>query len=164
MNRVHFRPVAFSAGLICALVAGALTLAGQSTQGNLFKEVQDREAKIVWKAAPAGAIPADVCSILDTCSGANKLIALPKATEGGKVVARGLFVSHSNDGKNAQMVILLRQTPTDVYFFSVAPDGSLNKAAYWTTGKSWVELGSMLSKPIFDKDKQIWLQHVAKLG
>ena len=164
MNSVHFSRMQL-ASVICLIVAGALSLSGQAAQGNLFKEVVDHKAKIVWKNAPATAIPQDVCTILQACAaGPDKLIALPKVTEAGKQVARGLFLSHTNDAKKADMVILLRQTPTDAYFFSVAPDGSIQKAAYWTTGKPWVQMGAALSKPVFDKDKQIWLQQVGKLG
>jgi hypothetical protein len=149
--------------LICFVVAGALGLAGQAKPTNLFKEVADRKGKIVWKAAPANSIPQDVCAILAACvGGGDKLIAMPKATEAGKQVARGLFLSH--DVKKADLVILLRQTPTDAYFFSVAPDGTLQKAAYWTTGKSWVQMGTALSRPVFEKDNQVWLDYVVKIS
>jgi hypothetical protein len=164
MNRVRFIRIQL-AGFICFVVAGALGLAGQAKPTNLFKEVSDRKGKIVWKNAPANAIPTDVCTILQACAaGPDKLIALPAATEGGKKVARGLFLSHTNDAKKADMVILTRQTPTDAYFFAVAPDGTLQKAAYWTTGKSWVQMGNIISKPAFDKDKEVWLDFLAKLG
>jgi hypothetical protein len=149
--------------LICFVVAGALGLAGQAKPTNLFKEVADRKGKIVWKAAPANSIPPDVCTILAACvGGGDKLIAMPKATEGGKQIARGLFLSH--DAKKADVVVLLRQTPTDAYFFSVAPDGTLQKAAYWTTGKSWVQMGTSLSRPVFEKDNQVWLDYVVKIS
>jgi hypothetical protein len=151
------------AALICFVVAGAIGLAGQAKPTNLFKEVMDRKGKIVWKNAPANAIPADVCTILATCvGGGDKLIAIPKTMEGGKQVARGLFLSH--DAKKADMVVLLYQTPTDAYFFAVAPDGALQKAAYWATGKSWVQMGNALSRPVFDKDVQVWLGQVAKVS
>lgn len=164
MNRVRFIRVQL-AGFVCFVVAGALGLAGQAKPTNLFKEVEDHKAKIVWKNAPANAIPEDVCTILQACGAPpEKLIALPKATEGGLPVARGMFLSHTSDAKKADMVILLRQTPTDAYFFAVGPDGELQKAAYWTTGKSWVQMGTALSKPTFEKDKQMWLDQVAKIS
>ena len=162
MNRFCFSRKQLTA-LICFVVAGALGLAGQAKPTNLFKEVADRKGKIVWKNAPANTIPQDVCTILAACvGGGEKYIAIPKATEGGKPVARGLYLSH--DAKKADVVILLRQTPTDAYFFSVAPDGTLQKAAYWTTGKPWVQMGNALSRPIFDKDTQVWLDYVVKIS
>jgi hypothetical protein len=156
-NRKHL------VALVCLVVSGAIGLAGQAKPTNLFKEVMDRKGKIVWKNAPANAIPADVCTILAACvGGGDKLIAIPKVTEGGKQVARGLFLSH--DAKKAEMVVLLRQTPTEAYFFSVGPDGTMQKAAYWATGKTWVPIGTALSRPVFDKDVEVWLNQVAKIS
>jgi hypothetical protein len=163
MNRVRFNLKQLSA-VLCLVLAGALGLASQAKPTNLFKEVMDRKDTIVWKNAPANAIPHDVCVLLEACAGApDKLIALPKTTEGGKQIARGLFLSRSNDGKKTDMVILLRQTPVDAYFFSLAPDGTVEKAAYWSTGKPWIAMGTAISRSVSDKDRQIWLDHVAKL-
>jgi hypothetical protein len=149
---------------VCLVVAGALGLAGQTTPANLFKEVVDRKTRIVWKNAPQGAIPPDVCALLQTCAGApDKLIALPSVTEAGRRVVRGLFLTRSNDAQRVDMVILARQTPIDYYFLVLAPDGTLLKAAYWTTGKPWVQIGSSLARPTFDRDKQIWLEHLSKM-
>lgn len=153
------------AGLVCLLVAGSLGLAAQAKPTNLYKEVVDRKGRIVWRNAPQNAIPPDVCILLQACAGApDKLIALPRVTEAGKTVVRALFLSRSNDAKKADMVVLARQTPSDYYFFALAPDGTLLRAAYWTTGKPWVQMGSALSRPTFDKDKQIWLDHLAKIS
>jgi len=164
MNTARFCRVNF-VGFICLVVAGSLGLAGQAKPTNLFKEVVDRKGRIVWRNAPQNAIPPDVCSLLQACAGApDKLIALPRVTEAGKTVVRALFLSRSNDAKKADMVVLARQTPTDYYFFALAPDGTLMKAAYATTGKPWVQMGSALSRPTFDKDKQIWLDHLAKIA
>ena len=164
MNRVCFTRRQLTA-LLCLVLAGTLGLAGQAKPTNLFKEVVDRKGKIVWKNAPPNANPQDVCAILQACAGApDKLIALPKVTEGAKQVARGLFLSRTNDAKKADVVILLRQTPTDAYFFALAPDGSVQKAAYWTTGKPWVPMGAAISRSISDKDKQVWLDHIAKIS
>ena len=152
-------------GFLCLMLAGSVGLAGQARPSNLFKEVVDRKARIVWRNAPANAIPADVCSMLQTCAGApDKLIALPAATEGGTRVVRALILSRSNDAQKADMVVLTRQTPTEAYFFAIAADGTLLKAAYGTTGKPWVQIGNALARPTFDKDKQVWLDHVVKLG
>jgi hypothetical protein len=150
-------------GYVCLLLAGAVGLAGQAKPTNLYKEVVDRKARIVWGNAPANGIPPDVCTILQACGAASKLIALPPATEAGKRVARGLFLARSSDAKS-DMVIITRQTATEAYFFAVGADGALSKAAYWTTGKSWVQMGTALSRPAFDKEKQVWLDHVVKLG
>jgi len=62
------------------------------------------------------------------------------------------------------MVVLARQTPTDFYYFALAPDGTLLKTAYWTAGKPWIQMGNALARPTFDKDKQVWLDHLAKMG
>jgi hypothetical protein len=164
MNRVRFIRVQLAV-FVCFVVAGALGLAGQAKPTNLFKEVEDHKAKIVWKNAPANTIPADVCTILQACAaGPDKLIAQPKVTEAGKQVTRMLFLSHTNDAKKADIVVVTRVTPTEAYFFAVGPDGELQKAAYWTTGKSWVQMGSALSKPTFEKDKQIWLDQIGKIS
>jgi hypothetical protein len=150
--------------LLCLVIAGTLGLAGQAKPTNLFKEVMDRKEKIVWKNAPANAIPHDVCVLLQACAGApDKLIALPKVTEGSKQVARGLFWSRTNDAQKAEVVIMLHQTPVDAYFFIVGQNGAVQKAAYWAAGKPWVAMGAAISRPISDKDRQIWLDHVAKL-
>jgi len=163
MNSVRFTRRRLT-GLLCLIVAGSLGLAGQAKPTNLFKEVMDRKEKIVWKNAPANAIPHDVCVILQACAGApDKLIALPKVTEAGKQVARGLFWSRTNDAQKADVVIILRQTPVDAYFFSLGPDGAVQKAAYWANGKPWVPMGAAISRSISEKDKQVWLDHVAKL-
>jgi hypothetical protein len=164
MNTVRFCR-ANVVSVVCLLVAGALGLAGQTTPANLFKEVVDRKTRIVWKNAPQGAIPPDVCTLLQACAGApDKLIALPSVTEAGRRVVRGLFLSRSNDARKADMVVLARQTPIDYYFFALAPDGTLLKAAYWTAGKTWVQIGNSLARPTFDKDKQIWLEHLTKMA
>jgi len=152
-------------GFICLVMAGSLGLAGQATPANLFKEVVDRKARIVWANAPQNSIPIDACTILQACAGApDKLITMAPVTEAGKRVARGLFLSRSNDARKADMVILARQTPTDYYFFALAPDGTLLRSAYWTTGKPWIQMGNALARPTFEKDKQLWLDRLTKLG
>ena len=112
-----------------------------------------------------GIVPApQVCTILGACGGATKVIALPAATEGGTKVTRGLFVSPSAD-KKSDMVILERQTYNDNYFYLVSADGNLQKAAFVQLGsKAWSPVAVSLVQPQFDKEKQIWHDHVAKLG
>jgi hypothetical protein len=162
MNRVRFSRNHLTA-LAAFLVAGALGLAGQAKPTNLFKEVSDRKARIVWSNAPASMGLADVCSILGCAAGQDKFIARPKVTEAGKPVARALILSHDVATKG-DMVLIMRQTPTDAYYFALAPDGTLAKAAYWTLGKTWVAMGTALSRPTFDKDKQVWLDYIPTLG
>jgi hypothetical protein len=163
MKRARFSRIQL-ASLIGLVVAGALALAGQAQPTNLFKEVSDRKTKIVWTNAPATIIPADVCNILGCVTGQDKYIARPKVAEGGKQVVRALILTH--DAKKADLIVLRRDTPSDFYFFALAPDGTLQKAAYLAngSGKSWVQMGNMVSKPTFDKDKEVWLDFLAKLG
>ena len=129
---------------------------------NLTKEVMDKKGVIVWKNAPANAIPQDVCNMFAVCNGPTKLIAL-QATEGGTIVGRGLFLTQ--DAKHADVVVLERQTPADRYYFLVSNDGSLAKAAYaQVTSTSWQVMGNALSQPTFDKDKAAWQKRLAALG
>jgi hypothetical protein len=162
MNRVRFSRNQWTA-FIAFLVAGALSLAGQAKPTNLFKEVSDRKAKIVWSNAPASMGLNDVCAILGCAAGQDKFIARPKVTEAGKPVVRALVLSHDVATKG-DMFLIMRQTPTDAYYFALAPDGTLAKAAYWTLGKTWVAMGNALSRPTFDKDKQVWLAYIPTLG
>ena len=111
---------------IAAVLAGQSkpsTPAGQPV--NLFREVLDHKGQIQWKAAPPPGIPVDVCLLFKVCEdkGAPKLATLPRATEGGQPVGRGLFLSGTKDPKNPDAVILERQTVSDLYFFLVSPDG-----------------------------------------
>jgi len=131
---------------------------------NLSKEVMDKKGAIVWKAAPANAIPQDICTMFAVCSGPNKLIALPKATEGASVVGRGLFLTQ--DAKHSDVVVLERQSlGQDTYFFLVSADGSLAKAAYaQVTSTSWQLMGNALSQPTFQKETAAWQKGLAKLG
>jgi hypothetical protein len=152
-------------GFFGLVLASAVGLAGQATPGNLHKEVVDRKARIAWRNAPQNSLPAEMCTILQGCAGApDRVIALPPVTEAGKRVARGLFLSRSTTGTRADLVILSNQTPTEAYFFALNADGTLQRAAYWTTGKPWVQIGTALARPVFEKDKQVWLDHLAKLG
>ncbi len=162
MNRIRFG-VKQLAGVVLIL-AGALTLAGQAKPTNLFKEIQDRKAKIVWSNAPATLIPADVCNILGCVPSGDKFIKAPTSTEGGKQIARALILSH--DAKKGDLVIMRHDEPTDFYFFSVGPDGAVQKAAYFQKGsaKGWLPMGVAISKSISDKDKQVWLDRLEKIS
>src|SRR5262249_24811415 len=138
MNRVCFNGKQLTA-LVCLVVAGAVVLAGQAKPTNLFKEASDRKGKIVWTNAPATMVPAEVCAVLSCVTSGNKFIARPKVTEAGKPVARALILSQ--DAKKADVFLLLHQSPSEAYFFSLGPDGAVQKAAYWVTGKPWVAMG-----------------------
>jgi hypothetical protein len=132
---------------------------------NLFKEVSDKRGVIVWRDAPQSALPQDVCNILQVCAGSIKFIAIPPATENGQKVGRALYLA---EGANkANLVVLERQTTADVYFFLLAPDGNVQKAAYLDLAapvKQWVSMGASLAKPRFDQDKVVWHDYVLKLG
>src|SRR5208282_1933586 len=95
---------------------------------NVTKEIMDKKDKFGWKPAPDNAIPIAVCTMLNVCTGPVKFVLLPRATEGGVIVGRALYLTQ--DQKNADAYILLRQTPTEYYFFLLASDGTLAKTAY----------------------------------
>lgn len=158
----------FRTGLLFLAVAGLMGLAGQivsAQQVNLYKEVMAKKDTIVWKAAPETLIPAPVCNLLQICAGnPDKVIALPAATENGQRVARGLILTKMQDAKHTDAVVMLDQA-LDIYFFLVAPDGSLQKAAYHQAGgTSWLAMANSLAQPTFDRDKKAWHDRVAQLG
>src|SRR5690348_1584596 len=120
---------------------------------NVAKEILGHKDTLNWKPAENG-IPADVCTILQVCNGPLKVVALPRATEGGQPVGRGVFLTQ--DAKKADVLVLERQTPVDTYFFLLSPQGTLAKAAYaQVSSKSWLPVGMALSGPVFDKDKVV---------
>src|ERR1700736_6669622 len=126
---------------------------------NIFKEVLDRKGQIQWKPAPLLGIPSDVSQLFKVCEekGAPKLVTLPRATEGGQPLGRGLFLSGTKDPKNPDAVILEHQTVSDLYFFLVSPDGGLQKAAYIQQGGSmWLPIATSLARPVFEKDRNDW--------
>ncbi len=139
-----------------------VSLRAQAGSYNIQKEILDHKDALNWKAVDNG-IPADVCTILQVCNGAVKVIALPRATEGGQPVGRGAFLTQ--DGKHADVIVLERQTPADTYFFLLTPQGTLAKAAYAQVGgTSWLTMGMALAQPTFDKDKVVWHNWASKLG
>jgi hypothetical protein len=158
--------------VLVVLMVSVLGLAGQAgfaqsapaSQYNLFKEVISKKDTIVWKNAPDDLVPAQVCTMLMVCAGSpDKFIALPATTEKGLKVARGLFLTKTQDPKHSDAVMLLNQS-LDLYFFIVSADGNLQKAAYRESGKGWLIIANSLAQPIFDKDKKIWHDRVAQLG
>jgi hypothetical protein len=155
-------------GFFFLAVPCLIGLAGQGVsaqQINLYKDVMAKKDTIVWKTAPETLIPAPVCNLLQICAGnPDKVITLPIATEKGMKVSRGLILTKMQDPKHTDAVVMLHQG-LDAYFFVVAPDGSLQKAAYHQAGPgSWILMASSLAKPTFDTDNKAWNDRVAQLG
>jgi len=166
-------PTRFSGNLfLFFFLAVAAVLAGQTKpspntnqRANLFKEVLDHKSQIQWRPAPPPGIPNDVCEMFKVCEnkGAPKIATLPRAAEGGQPVGRGLLLSGTKDPKNPEAVILEHQTVSELYFFLVSPDGSLQKAAYLQQGStSWIPIATSLARPVFEKDMNEWHDWVIK--
>jgi len=164
MRSAQRRLFFFSAAACLFVMASQTRIRAQAGGSNLTKEVMDKKGAIVWKAVPATAIPQDVCNALGVCTGPIKLIVLPKATEGGTVVARGLYLTQ--DAKHADVVVLERQAlGQDTYFFLLSGDGNLAKAEYaQVTSTSWQLMGNTVSQPTFQKETAAWQKGLAKLG
>jgi hypothetical protein len=171
MNTKQFRKLVSLAPIALVMIAWqpAANLSAQAAkpaapagQVNIVKEIMDHKDMLNWKPAPNG-IPSDVCSILQVCNGAVKVVALPRSTEGGQPVLRGVFLTQ--DDKKTDVLVLERDTAVDRYYFLLTPQGSLAKAAYAQVGsRSWTPVGMALSGPIFDKDKVVWHNWASKLG
>jgi hypothetical protein len=174
MISAKFRETLLPFFFLMMFVAVLPKLAGQAKQPaagglpvNLFKEVLDHKSQIQWKPAPPPGIPTDVCLMLKVCEGneAAKFAALARATEGGQAVGRGLLLSGSRDPKNPEAVLLEHQTVSELYFFLLSPDGSLQKGAYIQQGGSaWIPVGSSAAGPVFEKDRNAWHEFFMKLG
>jgi hypothetical protein len=171
MNTIRFRKLLWLAPLATLVIAWQPTMnllaqakpaAAPAGQINLVKDIMDHKDTLNWKPAANG-IPQDVCTILQVCNGEVKVIALPRATEGGVPVGRGVFLTQ--DSKKAEVLVLERQSPADTYFFLLSPQGTLAKAAYAQVGaRSWTPVGMALGGPVFDKDKVVWHNWASKLG
>jgi hypothetical protein len=169
MNMKKFRKLVWLAPI--ALVGIAWQPANLSAQAkpaapagqvNIVKEIMDHKDMLNWKPAANG-IPSDVCSILQVCNGAVKVVALPRSTENGQPVLRGVFLTQ--DDKKTDVLVLERDTAVDRYYFLLTQQGTLAKAAYAQVGaRSWTPVGMALSGPIFDKDKVVWHNWASKLG
>ena len=163
LHRLRLIASACLAAMSSAAYASAQAKPATAGSYNLTKEVMDKKGAIVWKTVPATAIHQDVCNMFAVCTGPMKLITLPKATEGGTVVARGLFLTQ--DAKHADVVVLERQGSQDTYFFLLSGDGTLTKVAYaQVTSTSWQLMGNTVSGPTFEKEKAAWQKGLAKLG
>jgi hypothetical protein len=171
MNTILFRKLIWLAAIALLVIAWqpatnlraqAAKTAAPAGQVNIAKDIMDHKDMLNWKPAANG-IPTDVCAILQVCNGPVKVVALPRSTEGGLPVGRGVFLTQ--DDKKADVLVLERQTPVDTYFFLLTPQGTLAKAAYaQVDSRSWTPVGMALSSPIFDKDKVVWHNWASKLG
>jgi hypothetical protein len=154
--------------IVAAAMAGQSKPSSAASQPpNLFKEVPDHKGQIPWKPAPAPGIPADVCRLFMVCEdkGAPKMTTLPRATEAGQPVGRGLLLSGTKDPKNPEALILERQTVSELYFFLLSPDGSFQKVAYLQQGSTmWLPIATSLARPAFEKVRNDWHDWVTKLG
>ena len=157
----------FFSGVAPAMAGQSKPSSAANQPANLFREVLDHKGQIQWKPAPPPGIPADVCQMFKVCEdkGAPKVATLPRATEGGQLVGRGLFLSATKDPKNPDAVIIEHQTVSELYFFLVSPDGNLQKAAYIQQGGSmWLPIATSLARPVFEKDRNDWRDWIMKLG
>lgn len=154
-----------AAGVALAL-ALVLSLSGQlagQAKVNLVKEVNDHKADVTWITYKTPTLPDEVCTLLVACSGpAAKVAALPPATIGGRKVGRALFLTQV---KNQPAVILEHQVPgSEIYFFLLGPDGSLQKTAYVTQGQPYLVIANSLAQSKFDVDMKDWDVWAKKLG
>jgi hypothetical protein len=161
MNSQTWRAAGIALALAVALLFSG-QLAGQA-KGNLVKEVNDHKADVTWITYKTPTLPDEVCSLLAACSGpAAKVAALPPATIGGRKVGRALFLTQV---KNQQAIILEHQVPgSEIYFFLLGPDGSLQKTAYVTQGQPYLVVANSLAQPKFDADMKDWEVWAKKLG
>lgn len=162
VHRFFLSAIGFSLMLAAQAVSAAPV--PQAATGNLAKEILDHKDAIQWRSAPDAAVPADVCTMFQACTGPMKFVTLPAATEGGTKVGRGLFWTPAGPKQKTDAFILEHQTYSDVYFFLMSPDGNLLKTAYKAPGKTWVSMGNGIAQPTFDKNKQAWHAWVIKMG
>jgi hypothetical protein len=157
----------FFSGVAEAMAGQSKPSSPASQPSNLFKEVLDRKNQIQWKPAPQPGIPADVCRLFMVCEdkGGPKMVTLPRATEGGQPIGRGILLSGTKDPKNPEAVILERQTVSELYFFLLSPEGNLQKVAYLQQGSTmWLPIATSLARPAFEKDRNDCHDWVMKLG
>lgn len=160
MNRATRRTFLNVAGF---LLMAAFSIQLASAAGNFVKQVLDHESSVTWITYKTPTLPDDVCTLLSVCSGpAAKVAALPPATIGGRKVGRALFLTHM---KAQPAMVLEHQVPgREVYFFLLAPDGSLKQTAYLEEGKSFIVIANDLARPTFNADMKDWTAWADKLG
>ena len=164
MKAKRFRSVLWFAPVLMILLwqMPANLRAQAGGQVNVSKDIMDHKGMLNWKPAGNG-IPSEVCTILQVCNGDTKVVALPRTTEGGLPIARGVFLTQ--DAKHMDALVLERQSPADIYFFLLTPQGTLAKAAYAQVGgTSWVPMGMALADSTFKKDAAVWHAWASKLG
>ncbi len=165
MNHARFR---WSFALVpCFLMlAFSLQLFGQAKPGNLFKAVVEHKNDIQWRTYNAPKLPEEVCNLFSVCTGEKaepKVFTLEPATIGGRRVGRGLFLTQAKDAQHPA-VILEHQTTSEIYFFLISSDGSLQKTAYLEQGKPFLIIANELAQPTFQRDQKDWLVWAEKLG
>jgi hypothetical protein len=158
--------------VVFAMVVGALLPIGSPAQSkpgaaapafNLYKEISDKKNTILWRNAPATALPADVCRILNVCNAPAKMIAIVGNDKGQKI-GRGLYWIPNKTG---DALILQRQAPGEIQFFLLAPDGNVQKVAYIDLNKpvkQWVPMAASLVKAPFEQERKVWHDHILKAG
>jgi hypothetical protein len=165
MKTNRFRNFLWAAPIVMILLMWQLPAhlrAQAGGQFNVSKDIMDHKGILNWKPAGNG-IPSDVCTILQVCNGDTKVVALPRATENGLPIARGVFLTQ--DAKHMDVLVLERQSTADIYFFLLTPQGTLAKAAYAQVGgTSWIPMGMALADPTFKKDAVVWHTWASKLA
>jgi hypothetical protein len=148
--------------LFFLVLAFSIQLAAQA-QPNFVKQVTAHQGDVTWITYKTPTLPGDVCTLLSACSGpAAKVVALPPATIGGRKVGRALFLTQV---KNQPAIILAHQVPgSEIYYFLLGPDGSLQKTAYLEQGKSYIVIANSLAQPKFQVDMKDWQTWAQKLG
>jgi hypothetical protein len=154
--------------LFCLMLAAGAGLTGQTKpsaapSGNLYQAVISHRDAIAWRPVVKPGVPADVCTLLQTCTGKGdpKFYTLPPASIDGRQVGRAIFWTHTKD-KDA--FILEHQTHSAAYFFLLSSDGNFDKAVYLEQGKPFVVIANQLAQPTFTRDKKDWLDWASKIG
>jgi len=157
----HAKAGSRALGAFALLIAFSVQLAAQGKpSGSFLKDVMAHQAEIQWITYKTPTLPDDVCTLLSACGGAPaKVAALPVATIHGRKTGRALFLT---EVKKQPAIVLEHQTLTETYFFLLAPDGSLQKAAYFEPGKSYLVIANSLAQPTFQADMKDWQAWVAK--
>ncbi len=161
MNETNKRGLRFLVPLFLVLACSIRLLGQPAPSGNFVKDVMDHKGDIQWITYKTPTLPDDVCTLLSACAGPPaKVAALPPATIHGRKVGRALFLTEI---KKQPAIVLEHQVPgSEVYFFVLGPDGSLQKTAYLEQGKSFIIIANSLAQPIFQADMKDWQAWVEK--
>jgi hypothetical protein len=163
MNSQTWRAAGAALALAVVLSFSGQLAAQAKAKANLLKEVTDHKADVTWVTYKTPTLPDEVCTLLVACSGpAAKVAYLPPATIGGRKVGRALFLTQV---KNQPAIVLEHQVPgSEIYFFLLGPDGSLQKTAYVQQGQPYIVIANSLAQPKFDADMKDWDVWAKKLG